>query len=88
MSNWEHFSISIYICDEAWSRKYGHVGCISKIREMENVLIVQYTCSVQYAIIMDVDTDPGSCVVSTLAAWKANRAHFDSERRQKSERIT
>ena len=88
MSNWEHFSVSIYICEEARSRKYSHVGCVSKIREMENVSIVRYTCSVQYAIIMDVDTDPGSCVVSTLVAWKANRVHFDSERCRKSERIT
>ena len=42
MSNWEHFSVPIYICDDPRSRKYGHVGRASKIREMENVSIVQY----------------------------------------------
>ena len=34
VSNWEHFSVSIYICDDPLSRKYGHVGRASKIREM------------------------------------------------------
>ena len=70
MSNWEHFSVSIYICDDPLSRKYGHVGRASKIREMENVSIVQYTCSVQLLNLdscyhrysyMDMDTDPGTC---------------------------
>ena len=49
MSNWEHFSVYIYICDDPRSQKYGHIGRASKIRKMENVSIVQYTrvqCSV------------------------------------------
>ena len=57
---------------------HGHGGRVSKIREMEKFRSYN-TCSVQYAIIMDMDTDPGSLVVSTLAVWEANRAHFDSE---------
>ena len=76
MSNWEHFSVSIYICDDPRSRKYGHVGRASKIREMDNVSIVQYTGSVQLRIAViigiAIDTDPGWNGVSTLAAREAN----------------
>ena len=45
VSNWEHFSVSIYyICDDPRSQKYGHVIRISKIREWKMFRIVQYTC--------------------------------------------
>ena len=44
VSNWEHFSVSIYICDDPRSRKYGHVIRVSKIREWKMFRIVQYTC--------------------------------------------
>ena len=84
MSNWEHFSVSIYLCDDARSRKYGHVGRVSKIREWK--MFRSYTCSVQVGdiiVIVEMDTDTGSRGVFTLATREANRARqrqrFESE---------
>ena len=73
----------LYICDDPRSQKYGHVIRASKIREMENVSIVQYTGSVQLRIAViigiAIDTDPGWNGVSTLAAREANRARETPE---------